>query len=272
MTRTDRHTPDPPGRRYIPAPDFGRRRERMQRALDAYIAVHPCAEGYFIVVQMDDGPLLRVPVNTRIYGACTGDVPIPLIYQDRRDTLVSQPRKSFHDKTILCSFVGSNTHPVRTACIDALQAKPGFAFHVNDVWTNRIESSQQDRFVRTTLDSRFALAPRGYGRSSFRFFEILQLGAIPVYVWDDIEWLPYQERLDYGTFCISIHVSNIDSLATRLADIDERTYNAMLGAYDRVKHMFALEYLCDYIAEREGFHVARPPIASHSHATPPTDA
>ena len=35
------------------------------------------------------------------------------------------------------------------------------------------------------LDSKFALAPRGFGRSSFRFFEIFKLGTIPIYVWND---------------------------------------------------------------------------------------
>ena len=35
------------------------------------------------------------------------------------------------------------------------------------------------------------MAPRGYGRTSYRLAEIIQLGRIPVYIFDDFEWLPY---------------------------------------------------------------------------------
>ena len=37
----------------------------------------------------------------------------------------------------------------------------------------------------------FSLAPRGYGRSSFRLFEMLQAGRVTVYLYDDVPWLPY---------------------------------------------------------------------------------
>ena len=37
----------------------------------------------------------------------------------------------------------------------------------------------------------FSLAPRGYGRSSFRLFEMLQAGRVVVYLYDDVPWLPY---------------------------------------------------------------------------------
>jgi hypothetical protein len=39
--------------------------------------------------------------------------------------------------------------------------------------------------------SLFNLAPRGFGRASFRLTELIQMGLIPVYLWDDVEWLPY---------------------------------------------------------------------------------
>lgn len=37
----------------------------------------------------------------------------------------------------------------------------------------------------------FNLAPRGYGRASFRMTEIIQIGSIPVYLYDDFPWIPY---------------------------------------------------------------------------------
>jgi protein-S-isoprenylcysteine O-methyltransferase Ste14 len=37
----------------------------------------------------------------------------------------------------------------------------------------------------------FNLAPRGFGRASFRLAEIVQLGRVPVYIYNDVPWLPY---------------------------------------------------------------------------------
>lgn len=44
------------------------------------------------------------------------------------------------------------------------------------------------RMLGATL---FNLAPRGYGRTSYRLAEIVQTGRIPVYLYDDYAWLPY---------------------------------------------------------------------------------
>jgi hypothetical protein len=68
MTRQN-ITIDKHGRRYIPAlwtnfqiePWFQQRREEMQRILDKWISENPSSNGYFVVVQHDDGPMLRVP-------------------------------------------------------------------------------------------------------------------------------------------------------------------------------------------------------------------
>eukprot|EP01036_Dinobryon_divergens_P022690 gene22690-30972_t len=40
--------------------------------------------------------------------------------------------------------------------------------------------------------TKFNLAPRGYGRNSFRFAESIQLGRIPVFLYTDLPWIPYQ--------------------------------------------------------------------------------
>lgn len=37
-------------------------------------------------------------------------------------------------------------------------------------------------------NTKFNLAPRGYGRTSFRLAEIVQSGRVPVYMYDDAKW------------------------------------------------------------------------------------
>ena len=45
--------------------------------------------------------------------------------------------------------------------------------------------------TRIKAVSKFNLAPRGFGRTSYRLSEIIQIGRIPVYLFDDYKWVPY---------------------------------------------------------------------------------
>ena len=63
----------------------------MQNSLNDWIKENPSPNGYFTVVQFDDGPLLDLPKNTIVYGACSGDEILPLVYQDINDTLIKIP-------------------------------------------------------------------------------------------------------------------------------------------------------------------------------------
>ncbi len=46
--------------------------------------------------------------------------------------------------------------------------------------------------------SNFTLAPRGFGATSFRMYEALQLGSVPIYIWDYDLALPFQVRFCFG--------------------------------------------------------------------------
>lgn len=248
---------DHTGRIYIPAfwtgmqieGWFPNEKPRLQTILNKFIEDHPSPVGYFTIVQHDDSVMFDLPPNTVIYGACSGNpqYAIPLIYQDTRKTLENITKKTYQEKSTLCSFVGTTTHPIRTKCYDILRDHPDFEFYMNHAWTNAVGQGSQQNFIQTTVNSKFALAPRGYGRSSFRFYEIFQLGSIPIYVWDDIEWLPYKHIIDYSKFCISIHESKIAELPNILSTIDENKYQDMWKEYEKIKHLFELEYMCKYI-------------------------
>jgi hypothetical protein len=246
-------------RTYIPlkwtnfqlSPMFSAERPAMQRVLNAWVEANPNPHGYFTIAQCDDGPDLTLPPNTIVYGACSGDVQIPLIYEDTTHRLVNMPKKSFHEKTILCSFVGTLTHGVRRKMQQTLSKNPAFRLTCIPSWSINVSADKQSQFIETTINSKFALAPRGYGRASFRFYEIFQLGTIPVYIWDDIEWLPYKDTIDYSKFCVSIHVNDLPRLEELLKAIDETSYNNMLEEYNKIKHMFTYEGMYTYIMERE---------------------
>ncbi len=235
---------------------FPRNKINMQNSLDEWLKNNPCEYGYFTVVQYDDACLLKLPENTIVYGSCSGSIPIPLIYQDINNTLENIPKNKFNDKDVLCSFVGNitsnNIQPnVRTLMFDVLSNKNNFKLVNSGGWTPNVDTNKQNIFINTTLNSKFALAPRGYGRSSFRFFEILKLGTIPIYLWNDKDWLPFKDEIDYGKLCINIHYSQLNNLENILLNVSENDYNNMLKYYDTISHLFTLEGLYDKIIKLE---------------------
>jgi hypothetical protein len=76
------------------------------------------------------------------------------------------------------------------------------------------------------------------------------LDTIPVYVWDDIEWLPYKEILDYSTFAVSIQKKDIKNLYDILQSISDEKYRSMVENLKQVKHYFTLEGMTEYIIQR----------------------
>jgi hypothetical protein len=88
---------------------FPSRKKEMQQLLNDWVFNNPSVNGYFTVVQYDDGPLLDLPQNTIVYGACSGNIPIPLIYEDIKNTLENKTKITFNEKKCLCSFVGNIT-------------------------------------------------------------------------------------------------------------------------------------------------------------------
>lgn len=250
----------PTSRKYIPIlwtnfqiqPWFKLKRRYMQQKLDAWIASNPSESGYFAVIQHDDGALLKLPAKTITFGGSQGTYPLPLIYEDTRATLESILRKTYAEKSTLCSFVGNITANsvfpnVRQEIFNQLSGKPNFRLINSGGWKPDVNKPLQDIFISETVNSRFALAPRGYGRSSFRFFECFQLGTIPVYVWNDINWLPFQHIIDYSRLCVVIHINELHSLEDKLLAINADKYALMLEYYETIKYLFTLEGMSNEI-------------------------
>jgi hypothetical protein len=205
----------------------------------------------FTICQWDDNICFGSdkPDNLIVYSSCHYDnVILPLNAEDVTQKLIGLPRKPFNEKDILCSFIGCYTHDVRRKIKESLDGKSGFYFIINE-WSNPISEQASSALVNMTLRSKFGLAPRGYGVSSFRFFEIMQMGTIPVYVHDGIIGLPFMDILDYKEFAIVIHINDIDTLPDILSAIDEDKYNKMLREMEKVRLWFTMDGTCEYILQ-----------------------
>jgi uncharacterized pyridoxamine 5'-phosphate oxidase family protein len=239
---------------YIPAfwtniqnhPNFHLMKENYNVLLKRAYNILPEDTKYFTVVQADLGVELVLPKNTIVFGACHGNIQLPLIYEDTTNKLLNTPR--LQTKEDLASFVGTyNTHSLRTKLFSQLSNSPDIKFVTRATWTNNIPENLAEIFINTTLNSKFCLAPRGFGRNSFRFFEAMLLDCIPVYFWDDIEWLPYKDILDYTKFAISIQEKDIPRTVEILKSISNETYLNMIEELKRVRHYFTLDGMAEYI-------------------------
>lgn len=229
-------------------PAFSRMKTRYQIVLTTALQVYPRDTQFFTCVQHDDGPQLPLPPSTIVFGACTGDRILPLIYEDTTERLLQTPYIPWMDRNLLASFVGTiSTHPIRREIHDQLHDKKGVYFHSRGTWSAHVPQDDATQFIEITRHSRFCLAPRGYGRSSFRFFEAMLLDVVPVYVWDDIEWLPYKDELDYSKFSISVSSQDLPYLYERLATVSEEEYGKMIEEIRRVRSYFTLEGMCQWL-------------------------
>eukprot|EP00668_Euglena_longa_P015987 GGOE01020183.1.p1 GENE.GGOE01020183.1~~GGOE01020183.1.p1 ORF type:complete len:430 (-),score=84.51 GGOE01020183.1:126-1415(-) len=124
-----------------------------------------------------------------------GHVPIPLVAS--RTLPLSTPRS----RPIPLSWCGRTWPGVRERMRQMLAARRfPFQEHHGSDWAAVVAASK------------FTLCPRGNGRTSFRLFEALQLGTIPVYIWDDCPWLPFQRAVDWSRLAILLDLRNLSWL------------------------------------------------------------
>lgn len=150
---------------------------------------------YVTVVQFAGGLYLeRLPVmrkilrNTLVLSAGgNGHFALPLLNRPRMplpvptgDLAADAPEQY---KYVL-SFAGQMNGPVRQGMQDAIARS---AFHNKFV----LHYAPDETWVDVLGSSALTLAPRGTGRTSFRLYEALQLGLIPIYLYSDVAWLPY---------------------------------------------------------------------------------
>lgn len=225
----------------------GKQYQNIQDELDSVLS----SEGkYFTVSQFDDGPFEKFPNDTLIFSAGgnrEGDniIPIPLICSSIPKKLI--PNK---EKTIFASFVGSrNTHPIRMDMCNHLSGKDGYKISVGN-WSTEVPMDNFQRFLDITCSSKFGLAPRGYGKSSFRMYEILQLGTVPVYI-SDIHYLPWTDELNWNDFCVPVNEDEIEDIDDILKSIDDMEYDRLLKNGKKVyKKYFSLEGMFKNILKR----------------------
>jgi hypothetical protein len=75
--------------------------------------------------------------------------------------------------------------------------------------------------------SKFILAPRGRGRGSFRLTGIMQMGMVPVYLYEDIVWLPYYDSLHWSDFALILQWDSFNASLNTIRNTSVEKINQM---------------------------------------------
>lgn len=201
---------------------------------------------YFTVAQHDDAIRERLPINTICFnaGGNGGGVPIPLICSPIKEDIIPHM-----ERDIFCSFVGSVTHHIRQYMIEILHTNNRY-YLAGKQWSSTISQSDFNTFVEVTSRSIFSLCPRGYGKTSFRMYEAMQLGAIPVFIYDE-KWMPFEDEIDWNEFSVLVHASQLHNIDAILSSYDNDRIKNMQNNLSRYwKENFTMESTFEKIIEK----------------------
>ncbi len=128
-------------------------------------------EKYFTVIRHDEGVGFELPENIVVFGGGgVGDIPVPL----------SKPEWFNRNRTrdIRMSFMGrlsgaSNLTGVRKKMNELLKSDKDCYFGIGTFF----------EFKDIIERSVFSLCPRGYARTSYRLYESMAAGSIPIYIY-----------------------------------------------------------------------------------------
>ncbi len=202
---------------YHRAHHYGQYIADLQYFIEALVQNNPNLK-FFTIVQYADGILAKFP-NCKIFAAgghwhaghptprwedvdVEHDVvPIPLLCDPH-------PIGPIVDD-IDVSFAGSLTHPLRQVMFNELSSVPGY--HIS----TSLDSVQAFRDL--TNKSKFVLCPRGYGATSFRLYEIIQMQRVPIYISDDM-FLPFVEEVDWNRLALCVEPTDMAKIPELVED------------------------------------------------------
>ena len=129
-----------------------------------------------------------------------------------------------HERTLvphrLCSFRGANQPGVRAAILSHGGWPEDFEIRRTEFlgnWRPDVDREYRKAYVDSILGSRFVLCPRGYATSTFRMYETMQLGRVPVVLSDD--WVA-PSGPDWGSCSVRVAERDWASLPDILGGAD----------------------------------------------------
>lgn len=192
---------------WLLANDYGRaNRDLMQASIDNLVIdankTFTVTEAGLTPANFNVGKMVIFSANQQT----KGEIPIPLL--SRRHRL---PRE-YPDVRYLSSFVGSIKHwPMRREMNEVLKDR-------DDVLIVERKTGEEF-FVNSILSSSSVLCPRGSADSSYRFYEAMQLGRVPIMI-NEVDFRPFPDHIHWDS--CSYYVDSPSKLPALLDSLDKK--------------------------------------------------
>jgi hypothetical protein len=199
--------------------NYGNDKPAIER-LQGYLNSLPKGKKYYSVCQYDRGPVNDLSgLDIKLFcmsGGPEGFIPIPLICSPHPYQFPGV------EKDILCSFVGRMTDPIRTELVKWGNGR-------KDCYITSVPHPME-AYCKIMARSKFVLAVRGFGPSSFRVCEAMQYGAMPVifrHHEDRVFSCPRSVVVDYDRFSYS----DLDDMLSLISE-GRIPFSGLQSAYD----------------------------------------
>ncbi len=83
------------------------------------------------------------------------------------------------------------------------------------------DEATRQNYVTNIMESDYALVTRGTGNFSYRLYEVLSCGRIPVFINTDCA-LPYDHIIDWKNYCVWVESEGMDSLVDKIIEFHHR--------------------------------------------------
>ena len=214
----------------------------------------PLVEAHFdkvYVYDQRDRPFFTFP-GIYVSGAGRWARRLPLV-GGPYPNLPNAPELANQAPDLLFSFLGARTHPVRAgilalehprSIVEDTSALNCFPWVSDEDPDDRLRSART-RYRAVVGRSKFVLCPRGHGPSSFRLYETLCAGRVPVVISDD--WLA-PPRVNWGGCVLRVPERDVQRLPQILEEYETRWPIMVTAGQAAVSEHFSSTRLWHHIA------------------------
>ena len=170
---------------------------------------------------------------------------MPLIYD-----MENEANQQVEEKIYLGSYVGRPTHKLRIK-LESKQSNNRFYVKNLDSMNSEISKENQLLFKQIMSKSYFSICPRGYGPTSFRLYESIQAGIVPVYI-SDSHFIPFADKVNWDDFSIIMKPREMNKLSKILEKSLENGNHLILDKNLQLigEQYFNFSYMCKYILSK----------------------
>lgn len=144
---------------------------------------------------------------------------VPAFCNDLKEECAYYTREKNITPTI--GFCGAITHNLREQVISKLKTSKNVISNFkirNNFWGGNVWGEiVRKEYIENTLDSDFVICVRGAGNFSYRLYETLCLGRIPLVIDTDID-LPFESYINYDSLILKVPVKDLNKIDDYVLD------------------------------------------------------